>query len=352
MPEPRGWPCPDGPALAVDLGATHLRVAVAADQLGPVVVRRTRDLAPQGSGTELVAAIAEVAAAVAEATCPGRRPAAVGVGVAAFVDPGGALHAATPYGVPAGDALNDAFAAALGVPVVVDNDAKMAALGELTSGVGVGRDSFVLVTLGTNIGGALVLDGHVVRGAHGTAGEVGMLLVRARRGPGGRGRVADAGRFGRAETAAGPGYAWLEELVGGGALARSSLPPGLAPEASPGVFARAAAGDRRARAAIARAVEGWAMLVADLAAVLDPPLVILSGGLVAEADHFLEPLRERVRELTPFPPEIRSGALGASAGLVGAAVAARRVIGTPEARHDRGDRGGPTVTLRGQGLEE
>ncbi|HEX9045145.1 MAG TPA: ROK family protein, partial [Candidatus Limnocylindrales bacterium] len=252
-------------------------------------------------------------------------PSAIGIGLAAFVDPAGSLIAATPYGVPAGTRLRDGLEEALGLPVVVDNDAKVAALGELEHGAGRSVADFVLVTLGTNIGGAVVHGRRVVRGAHGIAGEVGMILASADRGPGADDPVAHAGRFGRAVTKAPPGYAYLEDLVGGAALAQRA-------HAGTSVFAACAAGDPLPRTVVTEAVEGWAVLVADLAVILDPGLVILSGGLVAEAAHFIEPLRRRVSELTAFAPEIRIGELGASAGLVGAAVAARRVAGTREAR--------------------
>lgn len=311
------------PVIAVDLGATHLRMALAGpDHLGPVVVRRTAELARHPrEGT--VPAIVEVVRAVAEGACPKLRPSAAGVGIAGFVGPGREILERTRFDVPSGSVLQDRLAEALGVPVIVDNDAKMAALGEQARGAGRGQPDFVLITLGTYIGGAIVSGGRLIRGAHGIAGEVGMLLIQARRMGGGRGRIADAGSLGRGETVAPPGYAWLEELVGGAALARSSLPDGVRPGPAAGIFARAAAGDSRAGEAVRRAIEGWAVLVADVSICLDPGLVILSGGLTEDAHHFMEPLRRRVAQLSPFPPEIRIGELGAYAGLIGAAESAR-----------------------------
>jgi glucokinase len=317
--------------VAVDLGATNLRVALAVgDRLGPAVVHRTSDLPARTPGRrdpDIVPAIAEaVRDAIAGAMHSGLpAPVAVGIGIAAFVDPLGDLIDATPYGVPAGDRLRTGLAHALDLPVTVDNDAKAAALGELERGAGRDVSDFVLVTLGTNIGGAIVHGGRLVRGAHGIAGEVGMILAAAHRGTHGTDATADAGRLGRAVSHAPAGYAYLEELAGGRALAHRAGTTGS-------VFAAAATGDPHARTVVAEAIEGWSVLVADLAVILDPGLVILSGGLVAEAAHFIEPLRRRVGELTAFAPEIRIGELGASAGLVGAAVAARRVAGTPEAR--------------------
>jgi glucokinase len=345
------------PVVTIDLGATHLRVAIANDKgLGPVVVRRTADLAPTGDAGIVPALCRAVREAVTAASGPGHRNGAelqigaVGIGLAGFIDPHDRLIDATPYGVPAGAVLRESLEREFGVPVVVDNDAKMAALGELERGAARATPDFVLVTLGTNIGGAVVEGGRVRRGAHGIAGEVGMLLVPARRAETSAASIVrgDAWTATGTPSAAPHGYAYLEDLAGGRSLvrqARAAAGAGAAPEpsgngapseVSPDVFAAASDGDEAARAAVDAVIEGWAVLVADLSFVLDPGLVVLSGGLVSEAHHFLDPLRRRVSELTAFAPEIRIGELGASAGLVGAAVAARRVIGTPEARQPDG----------------
>ena len=95
---------------------------------------------------------------------------------------------------------------------------------------------------------------------------------------------------------------------------------------APGIFPRAAAGDRKARLAVRHAIEGWAMLIADLVALFDPEAFVLAGGLVGEAASFIDPLRRRASDLCWLPPEIRVGDLGAQSGLVGAAVAARSVL--------------------------
>ena len=326
----------DAPCVVcVDLGATYCRLALATDDdLGPVVVRRTAELSGDADQTAgivpaLVALIERVAS---EEGSPGAVRAA-GVGVAGFVDASGSVLAPTPFGVPDGFLLRDRLAETLGVPVVIDNDAKLAALGELTHGAGRGVADFVLVTLGTNIGGAIVTNGVVRRGAHGVAGEVGMLLVPVR--PEGVGPIGEAlDRSEEEPTADTPAYVYIEQVAGGRALARACL-PARGGSASRDVFADAAGGDQAAQAAVARVIEAWAVLLADIAVCLDPGLVILSGGLVLEARHFIEPLRRRVALLTPFPPHILVGSLGASAGLVGAAVAARRVIGTREARQSK-----------------
>jgi predicted NBD/HSP70 family sugar kinase len=87
------------------------------------------------------------------------------------------------------------------------------------------------------------------------------------------------------------------------------------------MFPRAAAGNRRARLAVRHGIEGWAMLIATLVALLDPQAFVLSDGLVEEAASFFEPLRRCAADLCPLPPDFRIGDLGAQSGLAGAAVA-------------------------------
>src|SRR4029077_285446 len=116
---------------------------------------------------------------------------------------------------PAGPAIRDSLAAAYDVPVLVDNDANLAALAEHSLGAARGEEHAAVITLGTNIGLGLILGGTIYRGARGAAGEIGMLLVPAPDAPQQRaeGRLVHAGPFGPAISYAPAGYAWIEELV-------------------------------------------------------------------------------------------------------------------------------------------
>ncbi len=313
--------------LVADLGATYLRIGLSRRDGPPVetvAVHRTAELSCHPRLGIAPAVVERLAEAATRLNGDGPGLAAAGIGVAAYVARDGTVLQRRPFGLEAGPELRDLAADRLGCFVAVDNDANMAALGELRFGAGRGCDDFVLLTLGTNIGMGLVVDGRVARGVHGAAGEVGFLLVPANRGRGGRRRTAQAGRLGAGQTDAPPGYAWLEDLAGGGALSRS-LPKRMASGEVPDdrhVFARALAGDPAARTITRRAIEAWSLMIADLVALLDPGRIVLSGGLVEDLRPYLEPLRRRAAEVSPFPPEIRIGELGAQAGLVGAAVAA------------------------------
>jgi predicted NBD/HSP70 family sugar kinase len=194
---------------------------------------------------------------------------AAGIGVCSSADERGSLQPPLPFGVPAGRRLVEIVSSALGVPVAIDNDANMAALGELRHGAARSFSDFVLITLGTNIGMGIVSDGRILRGAHGGAGEGGLMLATA---PSldypedefGR-RLVDGGQFGVHPSRAPEGYAWVEELVGGGALGRALSERRKAAsdrarltEAPLRVLAEAAAGDLDAASILDGAIEGWA----------------------------------------------------------------------------------------------
>lgn len=305
--------------VAADLGATLFRVAL--DDGGPepqIKIQRTADLPRHGS-----AGIATAVASALAAVAPGGAGLAVaGVSVAAAVTPDGRVLVERPFGLPAGPGLRDAVRAALRVPVAVANDADCAVLAEIRFGAARGCRNVVLIALGTNIGTGLVVDGRLIRGGRGAAGEGGLLLVPARTtgpsaAPGGPRPVVAPG-FGRGRTAGPEGYAWLEDLVGGGALARAA--------GTPRSVAAAHRGSQRAARAIARTVEGLAVLVADLVAILDPDLVVLSGAIPDEDQTLVDRVRERVRALAPGAAEVVAGALGPRAALLGAAILARGLL--------------------------
>jgi glucokinase len=332
------------PALVADLGATYVRVAQArGGVLGTVSYRRIAEFERDPRLGIVPGVVTFMRDAWAATDGDESRPAAIGLGVPAAVDGAGAIHGLPELGLPAGGVMRDALASEFGCPVAVDNDANMAVLGEFERGAGRGTLDFVLLTLGTNIGMGVIVHGQVFRGAGGGAGEAGMLLVPAvtvGRFQGANRRLVDAGPFGRGISRAPDGYAWIEELVGGGALAREATGPGPDEETLVGgvdgganagsarVFELATHGDSRAVALVDRAIEGWSFAIAELVAILDPDAIALAGGLVEDVAPFLERFRARAAQLSRVPPRIIVAELGAQAGLVGAEVAARRVAAT------------------------
>ena len=251
----------------------------------------------------------------------------VGVGAPGMVDREGRLRFAPnlPQGqgvdwrVLIGERLT-------GRRVVIENDANFAILAELRLGAAKGFRHVVMVTLGTGIGGGVVVDGRVQVGAHGFAGEVGHMVVDP------AGPPCPCGRRGcweRYASGGGLGLLAREAALAGklpGVVARS----GGDPESVRGedVTAAALSGDADAR----RVVEevGWwvGFGLANLACVLDPECFVLGGGLVGAGDLLLDAARRSYAELVeggPTRPEtvIVAAVLGERAGAVGAALGAR-----------------------------
>ena len=163
--------------LAIDVGGSRSRAAIVRDGvIGERVTLATSDLAGPRRGV-VDPLVIESRSLVASAGLEDVD--AIGIGLAAYVDVTGRVLQPRDFGIPGGSVVRDAFAQAFGSPVLVDNDANLAALAECRLGAGRGRATVAVLTLGTNIGLGLVFDGRIHRGRHGAAGEAGLLLVPA-----------------------------------------------------------------------------------------------------------------------------------------------------------------------------
>ena len=319
-------PAADAPAVVgVDVGGTKVLAGVV--EPDGTVHHLTRGTTP-GRLTTPEAVEDTLAAVVARAV--GDRPLlAVGVAAAGFVDASGSRVVFAPHLPWRGEDVRAQLSDRIGAPVLLDNDATCAAHAEASYGAGRPVDgessSMVLVTLGTGIGGAFVIDGRVWRGASGMAGEFGHMQVVP------DGAPCECGRRG----------CW-EQYSSGNALvrdARSRLgaEPTVLSElcdgdpdrlTGPMVTAAAADGDLVARAAFTRIGEWLGVGLANLVAALDPALIVVGGGVSDAGDRLLDPAREALaRSLVGaghrvVPPVVRA-TLGAEAGLIGAASLAR-----------------------------
>lgn len=312
-----------GLTIGVDVGGTKIAAGVV-DEDG-TILREERVESPAESVDAIEKAIADLVTTLRE----GRDVEAVGVGAAAFVDAGRARILFAPNLAWRDLDLKADLERLTGLPVVVENDANAAAWGEFRYGAAMDDDDLLLVTVGTGVGGGIVVDGELFRGANGVGAEVGHIrLVRDGEpcGCGLRGCLEAYGsgtaltREAREAAAKDPSYAAaVIELAGGD------------PQAIEGkmVSEAAAAGDPFACEQLARLGSWLGEGIASLAAVIDPSVVALGGGVADVGDLLLDPVRESfAAHITgghnrPHP-EFRVAKLGNKAGLIGAADLARR----------------------------
>jgi glucokinase len=305
------------PRFGVDLGGTKV-LGVAVDDGSGAVLATHRASTPVG-GPEIVDTLHEVVAALAEAT--DQAPASVGIGAAGLVDRAGVLRFGPNLpGVIDLDLVGQ-LRARVGVDVVVDNDVTCAAVAEHRIGAARDVSDAVVVALGTGIGGALILDGAVRRGAHHMAGEFGHLLVDP------DGPLCGCGQRG----------CW-EQFASGSALGRlardraiGGLLPGVvaaaggSPELVDAVHLTAAAAGRDPDAvAVLDEFARWvAVGLAGLVNVADPEIIVIGGGIVSTGDLLLDPVRANLAHLTVgagHRPEVP--VVGATAGPMAAAIGA------------------------------
>ncbi|MCL6522318.1 MAG: ROK family protein [Firmicutes bacterium] len=317
----------------IDLGGTKIE-SVVCDGEG-VVLGRERRPTPVGSADALLAALAEsLEAACARA---GVRPSeleAAGLGAPGPLDAEAGLLLEPPnLGGLRDLPLAEPLARRLGVPCFLENDANAAAVGEFTFGAGRGVRDGVYITLSTGIGGGLVLDGRLYRGAAGTAGEIGHMIVQPDGPLCGCGRrgcwealasglaLARQARQALAGLAAGPARDWwLERLEGR-----------LEAVTAADVFAAEAQGVPPGPELVAQEAAWVGLGMANLIQLLAPRRIVVGGGLSRAGERLLGPARAKALELAFASAtrnlEIVQAALEAPGAVGAAAVAMRRLRG-------------------------
>src|SRR4051794_17693393 len=283
--------------LGLDLGAHFLRGAIC-DLRGGIRARQDVELAGADAATALDAVAALRSSLVDASGLDSELLDGVVMGVPGVIEADtGRIGLATnvpgiegrPFAVDLGDRL--------GLPVRLDNDINLAALGEQWSGVARGVDDFVFLSIGTGLGAGLVLRGELHRGRNGAAGEL------------------DYARAGRDDDID-PCAEALSALAAGVARgAETELAPPFEPRA---IFAAARGGDPLAAAVVEEEARRIALHVVPIAAVTDVALVVLGGGLGVNGDLLLEPVRRRLAEWLPYPPRVEVSSLGEAAVLTGA----------------------------------
>ena len=308
--------------IGIDVGGTKIAGGVV-DEHGRVIDER-RVISPARDAGAIEDAIAGLVADLRRL----HEVAAVGVGAAGYVDSSRSVVMFAPNLAWRDLDLRADLEARVDLPVVIENDANAAAWGEFAFGAGEDVDDLLLVTVGTGVGGGLVLGGRLHRGAFGVAAEVGHMRVVP------DGRLCGCGNRGCFEQY-GSGSALVrgarEEAVAGSLLARDLVDrAGGDPAQITGPLITEAARDGDAFAVEQLRVLGqWlGEGIASLAAVLDPAVTVVGGGVSLAGDLLLDPIRTAFeRQLSARGHrqvmEIRGALLGNRAGLIGAADLAR-----------------------------
>jgi predicted NBD/HSP70 family sugar kinase len=294
-------PVPDAAfVVGLDLGSRFLRGAVA-DLAGEIRARQDVELRGADADGALAAIASLHASLIDAAVLAGERIDGVVLGVPGVVERATeTLRLTQPYiaGLE-GRAFAAELRERLGMAVTVDNDVNLAAVGEGWAGVARGVDDFAFLSIGTGTGLGLILGGELHRGNHGAAGEVDWALAAIA-------ADVDPSAEGVEKLAA--------DLSWDGARASAPSPPYDAR----GIFTAARRGDELARTIVQEIARRIAALIAPVASVADPALVVLGGGLGMNGDLLLEPVRALLREWLPYPPRVEISSLGESAVLMGA----------------------------------
>ncbi|MCH0564840.1 MULTISPECIES: ROK family protein [unclassified Streptomyces] len=206
---------------------------------------------------------------------------AVGVGTHGVVSHHDGVVAQASGALPGwtGTPLRAAVEQHLGLPTVVDNDVNMQAYAEIALGAGQGRRSLLFVTVGTGVGGAVIAEGRLLRGEHGSGGELG--------------HAPSAAAAGLPCSCGAEGH--LDAIASGTAIAREWARAGREEADVRRISDLAAEGDRRAQAVLATAGGALGESIGGLVSVLDPSLVVVGGGVAMCGDHWWQPLRRAAR---------------------------------------------------------
>jgi len=303
------------PAVGVDIGGTKIAVGLVSGSGD--LLERVAEPTPDDAA-KIPAVIADLVERVSTGST-----ASVGIGAAGFVSSDRSTIRFAPNIAWSDEPLGEEVQRLLGVPVVVENDANAAAWGEFRFGAGADVDDLLLVTIGTGIGGGVVHRGRLLRGASGSAAEIGHLRIV----PGGV--LCGCGQRGCFEQYA-SGRALVrtahERLEAGDprAAALHALAEDDDGLLGPEITAAAQDGDELARELLADLGRWAGEGIASLAAVLDPAVVVIGGGVIEAGDLLMRPLRDAFERHLPAVEhrptiEVRPATLGNQAGLVGAA---------------------------------
>ena len=302
--------------IAADLGGTNLRMA-AIDREGKILHRVRRATPRSERADEIVSLICEAAAECLENLKHKGKVLAIAAAVPAILNIEDGIILKAPN-VPSlnGFRFSKALENALNLPCVLENDANAAAVGENWLGASKDFKNSIMVTLGTGIGGGIIIEGNVLRGADGTAGEIGHICVEP------HGVPCGCGSRGCVEQ-----YASATAIVRIARELESSYPKSGLPEKSKlsslEIYEAGLGGDELALEVFRQQGFYLGIVLAGLINVLNTEVIVIGGGAAAGSDLFAPQMHEQIRQRAYREPSERAkivrAALGDDAGILGAA---------------------------------
>jgi glucokinase len=304
-----------GCVIGIGLGATRCR-AMLADLTGSPLFEEVRPSDADGSPFETL--VASIDRLMLRKERAGASLAALAVGVPAIVDPVTGVAIGGPNVHWDGFPLAATLREHLDAPFVIENDVNLAALGHAWKGDAKGHSDFAVLSLGTGVGAAIVADGHLLRGRHGAAGEIGylaldrVLLVAPRQG--------DLGAFEALSSGAAVAALARDLLDDTDRASRLRLAREVLDARA--VIEAAVAGDGLAAEIVDRMIEHVAMAVIAIATVADPEILILDGSVGRALGRWVPRLEALTRRHLPAPPAIVVSSLGGDATAIGVVASA------------------------------
>lgn len=295
--------------IGVDVGGTKLLAGVVRPD--GTVERSELEPTPEGSSEALLAALAALVGRLLDGGIG-----ALGFGIPATIDQRTGTTGTAPNTPLSNLPLRDLLSERFGLPVVLENDANAACIAEWKIGAGRGTSHMAIFTLGTGVGGGVIVDGRPLRGALGAAGELGHLVVQLD-GPPCQGNCT--------------GHGHLESLASGLAAERAARELWGGRATGYDLVERAKAADAAALAALAEIGRILGIAMGSLVNVFNPELIAVGGGFgTAAAELLLQPAREALRReaLAPGRDFVRvvAAELGSEAGMVGAGLVAFEAV--------------------------
>jgi glucokinase len=305
--------------IGIDLGGTKMLAGVVDEEQR--VLHEDRERSTGLSEDELIEELAEE---IEQARAARPNALAAGLGIPCTIDQERGMAIAA-VNLPIADVpIRDLMNERAGIPVYIDNDANVAAFAEFLFGAARGARNAVLLTLGTGIGGGLIIEGNIYRGSIGAGAELGHMVVD-KDGPPCQGNCPNRGcieaiasgtalgREGRAAAEREPDSALGRALAAGEEIVGST------------VTGAAADGDEVARQVVATIGRNLGVALASLANIFNPDVIVIGGGVSAAGDLLLGPAREELRSRALRPMNetpVKVAELGGDAGMIGAAAMA------------------------------